>query len=110
MTNWLHPSNAHNFTTAMAYWFIGSPTLRHQPSYHQCQPFMPSSFISDNQNETETKLFIKMSNLEARGRKRLEKRIKNKLNNKLNNEKKIPILLNKLEICENIRKWMDEAV
>ena len=37
-------------------------------------------------------------------------RLKNKLNNRQNTPTKISILLDKLEICEKLKKWIDQTV
>tara|TARA_Y100000589_G_C26675045_1_gene435477 strand:- start:171 stop:500 length:330 start_codon:yes stop_codon:yes gene_type:complete len=108
MSNWLHPDNSHEFTTAMAYWLLDGVTSNNSSCQYCKPPISPTR--SNAYKENEAKLFIKMSNLNIRGRRRLEKRLKNKLNNRQNSPTKISILLDNLEICEKLQKWLNEPV
>jgi len=109
MTNWLHPDNSNEFTIAMAYWLLDGPP-NNNSSCQYCKSTNNSSKTSNLYKENESKLFTKMTNLNAKGRRRLEKRLKNKLNNRENTPTKISILLDKLEICEKVKKWIDQTV
>lgn len=109
MTNWLHPDNSNQFTIAMAYWLLEDAPSNNS-SCEYCRLTNNSSKTSNLYKENESKLLKKMTNLNAKGRRRLEKRLKNKLNNRQNTPTKISILLDKLEIYEKLKKWIDQTV
>ena len=51
MSNWLHPDNSHEFTTAMAYWLLDGVTSNNSSCQYCKPPISPTRSNAYKENE-----------------------------------------------------------